>query len=114
MKSKIIYFLRKALKLNVFESIVKETSNFKYLTAEHMAKLEGISVEHARKKLNAAVNDGFLEKRYLFTDVDLEINILVEKNQIGKKIYIDDLPETFESKEIFIAPQFTKEIYIAH
>lgn len=113
MLSKIIYFLRKALKIDVFEKIALKTSDFRYLTAEYIAELEGISIKHAKEKLNAAVNDGFLEKRYLFTDVDLNINILVEKDQIGEKVLIDDLPESIESKEIFISPHFIKEIYVA-
>lgn len=113
MKSKIIYFLRKALKIDKFEEFARNTSNFKYLTAEHIARLEGTSIENAREKLNAAVNDGFLEKRYLFTEMDLDLNILVEEAQIGKRIIIDDLPQEIESKEIYISKQFTKEIYVA-
>jgi len=114
MKSKIIYFLRKALKIDKFEEFARNTSDFKYLTAEHIAKLEGISVQHAKERLDRAVDDGFLEKRYLFTEIDLDLNILVEKDQIGKKVTIDDLPESIDPKEIFISPHFTKDIYVAN
>lgn len=113
MKSKIICFLRKALKIEKFEEFARNTSDFRYLTAEYVAKLEGISIQHAKERLDTAVDEGFLEKRYLFTEIDLALNILVEKDQIGKKVTIDDLPESIASKEIFISPQFTKGIYVA-
>lgn len=114
MESKITFFLRKALKIDKFKKFDQETSGFRYLTAEHIAKIEGITIKQAKEKLNAAVNDGFLEKRYLFTEIDIGLSILVEEDQIGKNILIDDLPESIESNEIFISPHFTKVIYVAN
>ncbi len=113
MQSKITCFLRKILRIDKFDKFDQETSGFKYLTAEHMAELEGISIGDAKRKLDAAVSDGFLEKRFLFTEIDLDLTILVEEEQIGKTILIDDLPKSVESKEIYISPHFTKEIYVA-
>lgn len=110
MEFKINYYLRKILKSDVLESIAQSTSNFEYITSEHIVELEGVSVKRAEKRLDAAVKDGFLKKRYLYTDMKLKLNILVGKDQIGKKI---PFPGAIDDATIYISPLFIKEVYVA-
>ncbi len=113
MKSKIIYFLRKVLRIEKFEKIAQATSNFEYLTPEYIADIENIAIDKAEVELNAAVKDGFMEKKHLFYALELQSNIFVEEEQIGTTIRVDDCPEMGRITDVFVVPEHTKEVYVA-
>jgi hypothetical protein len=112
VNSRIISFLRKLLKIEVFERIMMKSADFTYLTPEYVSELEGISEEAAEDRLEKASEKGFLQKRYLYTNIDLDLNLIVDESHVGMRIKVENLPESFESDEIFISPMYVKKVYV--
>ena len=113
MSSRIISFLRKLLRIDVFEEVMIKSADFTYLTPEYISEIEGISKEAAEHRLEKASEEGFLKRRYLYTNVDLDLNLIVDESQVGTRVKIEDLPESSESNEILISPTYVKKVYIA-
>ncbi len=113
MKSKIIYFLKRILGIDRFERIDVLTSGFMYLTPKYVAEIEKISIDNALAKLDAAVKDGFMEKKYLFNSIDLSFPLLVEEKEIGTDVRVEDFPEIGETINVFVSSEATQEVYVA-
>lgn len=112
MKSKIFYFLRKILRIERFEQLMDKSLGFKYLTPDYIADLENITVTKAQRKLENSVIDGFLKKKFLYYNIDLDLSIFVKPEQIGKTITVENLPQTPDSKEVFISPDSIRAVYV--
>ena len=112
MKFKIFSFLKRSSKIEVFEKLAEKTENFKFLTPQYVAELDGISVDKARRKLTDATKHGFMEKRYLFSNIDPHINIFIEENQINTTLQVEDFSISEEPVELNIHPDQVREVYV--
>jgi len=113
MSSKIICFIRKLLRIDVFEEVMKKSEDFGYLTPEYVSEIEGISRDAAERRLGKASEEGFLRRSFLYTNIDLDLNIIVDESEIGTNIVIDDWPVAGQSTEVFISENYVKKIYVS-
>ena len=95
--------------------INKKLGDARYIDSAEWARLNNITKQQAEDELESAVNEGILEKAFLYEGHDSPVNFLVPENLLGTPIRLSDIGvfDEEEDREVIASRLRSRPVYVA-